>query len=218
MVLGTPLYMSPEQARGDEDIDDRVDIWAVGVLLYECLTGEVPFRATNYLGVISQVLTQEIQPPSQLRPELGIPPAVEAVVMRAMAKDRDDRYQDMAALERDIDRLLAGDPNVGQDEPAPAPVELSTPRARWHLGVAAIIVVGLAVSIALLRTEDERRRAERAERAEKAAAAAAAEAARGVVPAGKPVRQPPKAEAKAGALDTGGSGGGGPREGGNRTC
>ena len=63
MVLGTPLYMSPEQARGNEDVDARADIWAVGVMLYECLTGEVPFRANNYLGVISQVLTQEIQPP-----------------------------------------------------------------------------------------------------------------------------------------------------------
>ena len=50
LLLGTPLYMSPEQARGEEDLDHRVDIWALGVLLYECLTGEVPFRANNYLG------------------------------------------------------------------------------------------------------------------------------------------------------------------------
>jgi serine/threonine-protein kinase len=49
--------MSPEQARGDEDLDRRVDVWAMGVMLYECLTGEVPFRANNYLGIISQVLT-----------------------------------------------------------------------------------------------------------------------------------------------------------------
>ena len=63
MVLGTPLYMSPEQARGGEDVDARADIWAMGVMLYECLTGEVPFRANNYLAVISQVLTQDVQPP-----------------------------------------------------------------------------------------------------------------------------------------------------------
>ena len=73
MVLGTPLYMSPEQARGEEDLDHRIDIWALGVMLYECLTGEVPFRANNYLGIISQVLTHRPPPPSQLRPELGIP-------------------------------------------------------------------------------------------------------------------------------------------------
>ena len=88
LLLGTPLYMSPEQARGEEDLDHRVDIWALGVLLYECLTGEVPFRANNYLGIISQVLTHEPTPPSKLRPELGISGAVEAVVMRAMEKDR----------------------------------------------------------------------------------------------------------------------------------
>ena len=113
LLLGTPLYMSPEQARGEEDLDHRVDIWALGVLLYECLTGEVPFRANNYLGIISQVLTHEPTPPSKLRPELGISGAVEAVVMRAMEKDRTRRYQTMAELERDLERLLAGDQNVG---------------------------------------------------------------------------------------------------------
>ncbi len=158
MVLGTPLYMSPEQARGNEDVDARADVWAVGVMMYECLTGEVPFRANNYLGVISQVLTQEIQPPSQLRPELGIPPAVESVVMRAMAKNRDDRYPDMATLERDIDRLLAGDPNVGLAVEATPAEPISVPRARWHLGIAAILVVGVGLSLALQRTEEEERR------------------------------------------------------------
>ncbi len=74
LLLGTPLYMSPEQARGEDDLDHRVDIWALGVMLYECLTGEVPFRANNYLGIISQVLTHDAPPPSRLRPELGIPP------------------------------------------------------------------------------------------------------------------------------------------------
>src|SRR6185369_13076209 len=112
-LLGTPLYMSPEQARGEEDLDHRVDIWALGVLLYECLTGEVPFRASNYLGIISQVLTHEPTPPSKLRPELGIADAVETVVMRAMEKDRSRRYQTMGDLERDLERLLAGDQNVG---------------------------------------------------------------------------------------------------------
>ena len=113
MVLGTPLYMSPEQARGDDDLDHRIDIYALGVILYECLTGEVPFRANNYLGMISQVLNHEATPPSQLRPELRISDAVETVVMRAMEKDRASRYQTMADLERDLERLLAGDQNVG---------------------------------------------------------------------------------------------------------
>src|SRR5204862_3694230 len=133
MVLGTPLYMSPEQARGGEDIDHRADVWAVGVLLYECLTGEVPFRAPNYLGVISQVLTEEATSPSRLRPELGIPAGVETVVMRALEKDRDRRYQQMADLERDLDRLLGGDQNVRL--PPGQPVAAApTPPTGWHLG------------------------------------------------------------------------------------
>jgi serine/threonine protein kinase len=152
MVLGTPLYMSPEQARGGEDVDARADIWAVGVMLYECLTGEVPFRAHNYLGVISQVLTEKAVPPSRLRPELGIPVAVEAVVMRALEKDRDRRYQHMADLERDLERVLDGDQNVGlataPELPAPLPG-----RHRWHLGAAAVLVIAIGVAIALARSE-----------------------------------------------------------------
>jgi serine/threonine-protein kinase len=154
LLLGTPLYMSPEQARGDEDLDHRVDVWALGVMMYECLTGEVPFRANNYLGIISQVLTHTAAPPSKVRPELGIPDAVEAVVMRAMAKDRSQRYSAMADLERDLERLLAGDQNVGlplvtADEAARArPAE---PPRRWHLGVAAALLLAAGVSFALSR-------------------------------------------------------------------
>jgi len=149
LLLGTPLYMSPEQARGEEDLDHRVDIWALGVLLYECLTGEVPFRASNYLGIISQVLTHVPTPPSKLRPELGISDAVEAVVMRAMEKDRAGRYQTMAELERDLERLMAGDQNVGFVPRATgAGAETSAAPKRWPLltlggGVLVATVVGL---------------------------------------------------------------------------
>jgi eukaryotic-like serine/threonine-protein kinase len=151
LLLGTPLYMSPEQARGDEDLDERVDVWAMGVMLYECLTGEVPFRANNYLGIISQVLTHTAVPPSKLRPELGIPEAVEAVVMHAMEKDRTRRYARMSDVERDLDRLLAGDQNIGPGagapEPtAPAPVGPSRSRA-WVWGAAIAALVGGVVMV-----------------------------------------------------------------------
>jgi serine/threonine-protein kinase len=158
MVLGTPLYMSPEQARGDEDIDARADVWALGVMLYESLTGEVPFRARNYLGVISQVLTETVEPPSRLRPELAIPAAVEAVVMRAMEKDRGRRYQRMEDLKRDLDRLSAGDPNVGL-APAEGAARDEADRAarrtgpRWHLAAAALVVVAAGLVVALGRGE-----------------------------------------------------------------
>ena len=149
LLLGTPLYMSPEQARGEEDLDHRVDIWALGVLLYECLTGEVPFRANNYLGIISQVLTHEPTPPSKLRPELGISDAVETVVMRAMEKDRTRRYQTMAELERDLERLLAGDQNVGLAPRAAGAAPATAAPKRWPLLVAAGIAVVAGATIAV---------------------------------------------------------------------
>jgi serine/threonine-protein kinase len=151
LLLGTPLYMSPEQARGDEDLDHRADIWALGVLLYECLTGEVPFRANNYLQIIAQVLTYEPASPSRLRPELGIPDAVDAVVMRAMEKDRARRYQTMAELERDLERLLAGDQNVGlPPATGPRPAPRSAPK-RWPLVVLGLVVLAGGVSVAVRR-------------------------------------------------------------------
>ncbi len=156
LLLGTPLYMSPEQARGEEDLDHRVDVWALGVMLYECLTGEVPFRANNYLGIISQVLTHEAIPPSKLRPELGISEAVETVVMHAMEKDRARRYATMSDVENDIDRVLAGDQNVGVGAgliPATAPAPTSPSRGRilvW--GAAAVALIG-GVAMALARPD-----------------------------------------------------------------
>src|SRR5262245_21001772 len=150
LLLGTPLYMSPEQARGEEDLDHRVDIWALGVMLYECLTGEVPFRANNYLGIISQVLTHEAVPPSRLRPELGIADAVEAVVMRAMEKDRTRRYQTMAELERDLERLIAGDQNVGfVPRASGAGVKVGAAPKRWPLlTLAGVVLVVAGVIVA----------------------------------------------------------------------
>jgi serine/threonine-protein kinase len=149
-VLGTPLYMSPEQARGGEDVDHRADIWSAGLMLYECLTGEVPFRASNYLGVISQVLTQETTPPSQLRPELSIPVAVDRVVMRALAKDRDKRYQHMADFEHDLERLLAGDSTVAlRDVPSPSEAPAEHP-LRWPLAALGVLALGAAIAVALV--------------------------------------------------------------------
>jgi eukaryotic-like serine/threonine-protein kinase len=147
MVLGTPLYMSPEQARGDEDLDQRIDIWALGVILYETLTAEVPFRATNYLGVIAQVLNQEVTPPRKLRPEMRISEAMERVVQKAMARDRDDRYPSMAALAADLDRVAAG----SEVEP-PRPTAATGERPRTTLWLAAVgVLAGTAALLAIDR-------------------------------------------------------------------
>jgi serine/threonine-protein kinase len=98
MVMGTPYYMSPEQARGDRNLDGRVDLYACGVMLYEALTGQRPFVAKNYNSLLVQILQGGAAPPRAIR--ASIPPALEAVVIRAMAKNRDDRYQTAADFSR----------------------------------------------------------------------------------------------------------------------
>ena len=90
MVIGTPHYMSPEQARGDPSLDHRSDIYTIGAMLYEALTGVLPVQADNPTGVLVKILTEQPPPPSSVNP--GIPPAVEQVILRAMTKDPGLRY------------------------------------------------------------------------------------------------------------------------------
>jgi serine/threonine protein kinase len=90
MVMGTPFYMSPEQARGDRDLDARLDLYGCGVLLYEALTGKRPFEAKSYNVLLWQILTKAARPARELRPE--IPPAIARVIETAMSRNRDDRF------------------------------------------------------------------------------------------------------------------------------
>ena len=153
MVLGTPLYMSPEQARGEANLDHRIDIYALGVILYEMVTNEVPFRGANYLGILSQVLTKEPTPPRELRPDLAISEACERVILKAMAKNREDRYQTMAELAGDLHRLLSGDQNVAavtQGTALPHPSSLGpAPPGRVALTVGRSSL-GMHTTLALL--------------------------------------------------------------------
>ncbi len=98
MVMGTPYYMSPEQARGDRNLDGRVDVYACGILLYEALTGQRPFIAKNYNALLVHILQGNAAPPRALRSTISI--ELEQVVMKAMAKNRDDRYQTAGDLAR----------------------------------------------------------------------------------------------------------------------
>ncbi|MBK7078884.1 MAG: serine/threonine protein kinase [Myxococcales bacterium] len=154
MVLGTPLYMSPEQARGDDELDARIDVYALGVIMYELATGRVPFTGTNYLAIISQVLNDDPKSPRAIRPELS--EEFEAIVHKALAKERADRYQS-------TDDILA-DLNALYDDPTH-----STQRARitgprrplrqrggslrivvWIAAIAAIVAaVMVAVTMAM---------------------------------------------------------------------
>ncbi|HEY6460631.1 MAG TPA: serine/threonine-protein kinase [Polyangiaceae bacterium] len=106
MVFGTPEYMAPEQARGDE-LDARCDVYAAGVILYEMLTGRVPFTGPTPLNVLTAHLTEPAKPPSLRAPERGISPALEAVTVHALAKDPALRYATAGALAMAVRTALA---------------------------------------------------------------------------------------------------------------
>jgi eukaryotic-like serine/threonine-protein kinase len=97
MIFGTPEYMAPEQARGEE-VDGRADIYALGCMLYEMLTGEVPFHDSSPMATIAAHLSNDAVPLRKRRPNAGLTPALEAVVMRAMAKSPADRHSTARAL------------------------------------------------------------------------------------------------------------------------
>ncbi|MEE9298677.1 MAG: Stk1 family PASTA domain-containing Ser/Thr kinase, partial [Acidimicrobiia bacterium] len=104
-VIGTATYFSPEQAQG-QPADARSDIYSVGVVMYELLTGSPPFSGESPVAVAYQHVQEAPEPPSRLDP--NVPPGLEAIVLKAMAKQPDDRYQSAAEMVEDIDRLLAG--------------------------------------------------------------------------------------------------------------
>jgi serine/threonine-protein kinase len=95
MIFGTPEYMAPEQAEGKE-ADHRVDIYAVGCIAYHLMTGQTPFVAENFMAMLTKHLMEDPVPPSVRRPDLAITPEMDALALKALEKDRDRRYQNMA--------------------------------------------------------------------------------------------------------------------------
>ena len=171
-VIGTAQYLSPEQARG-ERVDARSDIYSTGCMFYELLTGQPPFSGDSPVAIAYQHVREDPVPPSQIDPE--IPQWADAIVLKAMAKDPNDRYQDAGEMRADIQRALAGMPlaaptmvaagatqALGQTQMAPAtgglpPYQYGEPEeprrgggrgkkiALWAL-LAVLIIGGAAVA------------------------------------------------------------------------
>ncbi len=121
-LVGTPLYMSPEQARGETDIDRRVDIYAMGVMLFEMITGAPPFDGRNYFELLWKHGNEDPPSMADTNPNVFFPAAVDEVVAVALAKNRDDRFQTMEELEQ---ALLAAAPEVPE-----FPAAMSLPPGR----------------------------------------------------------------------------------------
>jgi serine/threonine protein kinase len=105
MAMGTPEYMAPEQAAG-KTADERCDVYALGAILYEMLTGQAPYQGDNFMEILTRKATTEPPPPRELRDE--IPETLEALLMRAMARDPKDRPPSMEALEYELTKCFAG--------------------------------------------------------------------------------------------------------------
>jgi serine/threonine-protein kinase len=124
LSVGTPNYISPEQARGEENIDIRTDIYSLGASLYHMATGSTPFSGPNPMVVMTKHVTEYADPPRKRLPALS--EGFNDLVMRMMQKRREDRHQDPDQLMADIDSILRGGP-VAVSAPGRAPT--SAPRA-----------------------------------------------------------------------------------------
>jgi serine/threonine protein kinase len=101
-AAGTVAYMAPERTRGEAP-DVRTDLWSMGVVLYEMLTGRLPFRPERNLNMVDAVRHQEPEPVENLRPD--VPPALDQIIRRCLRKDPAQRYADVGAMLADLDRL-----------------------------------------------------------------------------------------------------------------
>jgi serine/threonine-protein kinase len=165
-VMGTPHYLSPEQAQGF-DVTAVSDLYSIGVILYEALTGRVPFEADSAVAVAMKQVSQTPQRPSSLNP--AVSPALDAAVMRALEKDPGERFQSADAFIAALDAAMKepGAPGGGTAAFAALPPVVATPaeaegeeaeeearkrRRRWIAAAVAAVVIGVLLGLALTRS------------------------------------------------------------------
>jgi serine/threonine-protein kinase len=170
-IMGTPAFMAPEQAAGQLDrVDQRSDVYGLGAILYEVLTGQAPFSGDSAYEVLETVREKEPNRPRVVCPD--VPPALEAICLRALAKEPENRYPSARALGKDVQRWLADEPVEAYREGMPARVARWGRRHKTAVAAAAAIllasVVALSLSTVLIAREqkltEQARRAEQEQR------------------------------------------------------
>jgi predicted Ser/Thr protein kinase len=147
-TAGSPGYMSPEQIRGEES-DHRADVWAMGVVLYEMLTGTLPFPGTQLAAIAYAIMNNTPKPMATIRPDL--PPGLDSIVLRCLAKDKDRRYQSMRELREDL--LRAEEARSG-NVTATTPSVTAKPfrqKSRYYIAGVGIVLVLTVGIVALMR-------------------------------------------------------------------
>jgi tetratricopeptide (TPR) repeat protein len=145
-VLGTPHYMSPEQARGEVgNLDRRADVYSLGATLYHLLTGHFPISGDNGLEVLSRIATVEPRPPRSLSPD--IPVDLEAIVLKCLEKERAARYESAHALAEDLERFLAGEPVQARSMGLAYRLRKQARRHRVAVSVASLALVLVASAL-----------------------------------------------------------------------
>jgi len=147
VAVGTPAYMAPEQVAGDPSGDHRIDLYALGLLAYELLTGKAPFAGDSPHQTMAAHLTRQPTPPDAMRANL--PPGLSTLVMRCLQKDPDHRYPDAAALIQDLRRISEGEGRRIAPLPG-APVVRAAVRRPGYLAIGTAVVAVAIVAGYLL--------------------------------------------------------------------